>query len=70
MTSIIIYCNWDTNPAVLFKHDTGRIDAFEYRDDKAWHSVHPADVSTKARVVGRDLFQEMWPGLELPDASA
>ena len=61
----IAYCSLDGFPNLLVTYSNGGMVGFEYRDGK-WEDVHPADVATKAQVIGEEHFEKRWPGLELP----
>jgi hypothetical protein len=61
----IIYCTLDGFPNLFVGYEDGSTYGFEYRDGK-WEDVHPADVFTKAPVIGETAFKIRFPGLELP----
>lgn len=66
MITKVDYCSWDGDPALLVMYDNGRMDSF-VNYGHGWRDAHPADVATKAAVIGRTTFEKQWPDLTLPN---
>ena len=61
----ITYCDWEGDPAIVAEYPDGRQYGFAHMEGH-WKGNLRSTIVGKAKVIGKDTFHRLWPGLVLP----